>query len=276
MPTAATPDFGLTAVDYQRHRAGFPAELVQRLTEYGVGTSSQDVVDIGTGTGSLARLLAPEVASIIGVDPAAPLLDRARELDVQVGVQVDYLVGTAESTGLPEASADVVTAGQCWHWFDAPAACAEIVRVLRPGGLVVIAHFDWLPLPGNVVSETEDVIIQANPCWAMGGGTGIYPRWLTDLATAGFHNLRTFSFDLDVLYTHRDWVGRIRASAGVGGSLPPEKVALVSEQLADKLAVKYEANPIAIPHRVWAVVGRRPECAIPGPAHDARRLSPRL
>jgi SAM-dependent methyltransferase len=259
MPTATSPDFGLTADDYQRHRAGFPPELIDRLGEYGVGQLSQDVADIGTGTGSLARLLAPRVASMCGVDPAQALLDRARVLDAKAGVEIEYRVGTAEATGLPDASVDVVTAGQCWHWFDAPAACAEITRVLRPGGLIVIAHFDWLPLPGNVVTDTESLILEANPSWQMGGGAGLYPKWLTDLGTAGFGSLRTFSFDLAVPYTHDDWIGRVRASAGVGGSLTPEAVTQFSQRLTSMLRANHPEDPLSIPHRVWVVIGQRPE-----------------
>ena len=64
-------------------------------------------------------------------------------------------MATAEDTQLPGASYDLVTAGQCWHWFDGDRAAAEARRLLRPGGSVVIAHFDWIPLPGNVASSTE-------------------------------------------------------------------------------------------------------------------------
>lgn len=273
MPTASSPDFGLTAADYQKHRAGFPPELLDRLVEYGVGLPGQDVIDIGTGTGSLGRLFAARVASVRGVDPAEQLLERARELDARADVRIEYLVGSAEATGLPATSADLVTAGQCWHWFDAPAACVEIVRLLRPGGLLLIAHFDWLPLPGNVVAATEAIISEANPSWQLGGGTGLYPRWLTDLGTAGFTELRTFSFDLLVPYSHQDWVGRIRASAGVGGSLPPDQVAEVSERLAGVLRAEFPADPLAIPHRVWALIGRRPDTGEPEAPSDQEGTS---
>ena len=49
-------------------------------------------------------------------------------------MQVEYHVAPAEETGLPDDNFDVVTAGQCWHWFDRPRAAAEVARLLRPGG----------------------------------------------------------------------------------------------------------------------------------------------
>jgi SAM-dependent methyltransferase len=253
-----TPDFGLTAKDYGRHRAGFPAELITRLTRLGVEASGRDVLDLGTGTGSLARLFARAGARVTGVDPAAPLLEQARRLDAEAGVSVEYRVATAEETGLPDRAFDVVAAGQCWHWFDAPRAAAEVRRLLRPGGRVVIAHFDWLPLPGNVVAATEELIVAHNPAWSMGGGTGLHPRWLTDLATGGFQGIETFSFDLDVPYTPQDWVGRIRASAGVGASLPEEGVRAFSEELTALLRDRFPGGVLRVPHRTWAVTAESP------------------
>ena len=49
------PDFGKTASDYGRYRAGFPAELYDRLQSFGVGLEGQRLLDLGTGTGYLVR-----------------------------------------------------------------------------------------------------------------------------------------------------------------------------------------------------------------------------
>ncbi|WP_030192329.1 class I SAM-dependent methyltransferase [Streptomyces sp. NRRL S-87] len=258
MSNEFNPDFGLTAEDYGRHRAGFPPEVIRRLAGSGVEADGRDVLDLGTGTGSLARLFARAGARVTGIDPAAALLDQARALDAAAGVEIAYHVATAEATGLPDASFDVVAAGQCWHWFDAPKAAAEVRRLLRPGGHVVITHFDWLPLPGNMVAATEDLIMKYNPAWSMGGGTGLYPRWLTDLAAAGFRSIETFSFDLDVPYTPEAWTGRIRASAGVGASLPPEEVAAFSAELTGILRDRFPGDVLQVPHRAWSAVAVAP------------------
>jgi SAM-dependent methyltransferase len=251
-------DFGRTANDYSRHRAGFPSTLLDRLAERGIGRPGQEVVDLGTGTGSLARLFARRRAAVTGVDPAEALLVQARELDREAGVDIRYVVGTAEATGLPTAGADVVAAGQCWHWFRPREATAEVWRLLRPGGSVVIAHFDWLPLPGTVVAATEALIQAYNPAWALGGGTGLYPRWLTDLRVGGFTEIETFSYDLDVPYARADWVGRTRASAGIAATLDPLAVEAFSAELNALLLARYPADPLPIPHRVWAVTAQKP------------------
>ena len=108
--------------------------------------------------------------------------------------------------------------------------------MLKPGGTLVIGHFDWIPLPGNMVEATEKLIEKHNPKWKFGGGLGIHPQWPRDMAVAGFKNIETFSFDLDAIYTHEAWRGRIRASAGVGASLAPEAVAAFDDDLRAMLA----------------------------------------
>ena len=174
-----------------------------------------------------------------------------------MGAVVDYREGRAEAIDAPDGTCDLVTAGQCWHWFDRPKVSAEVARVLVPGGRIVIAHFDWLPLPGNVVEATERLILQFNPSWTMGGGTGLYPEWLLDLAAGGFGGLETFSFDVAQPYNPEAWRGRIRASAGVKASLDEAAIEQFDRALAEILARQFPDNLLLIPHRVWAVSGLR-------------------
>jgi SAM-dependent methyltransferase len=255
------PDFGATAGDYARHRAGFPDSLFERLAALGIGRAGQAVVDLGTGTGSLARGFARRGCRVIGIDPAPEMLQAARALDADAGVRVEYRVARAERTGLPDAACDVVTAGQCWHWFDRPRAAAEVARILRNDGALVIAHFDWIPLAGNVVRATEELIEQRNPAWKMGRGLGVHPLWLRDLGEAGYRELETFSYDMQVPYTPEAWRGRIRASAGVGASLSAEQTEGFDRELALLLASRFPGALLPIPHRVFAVVARAPERA---------------
>src|SRR5438045_1987910 len=144
-------DFGKTATDYGRHRAGFPDEFFDRLGAMNVIRAGMRALDLGTGTGTIARGLALRGCDATGLDRSEPLMQQARELDREAGVVVTYVVAPAEDTGLPASSFDLVTAGQCWHWFDRARAAAEVRRLLKPRGHIVIGHFDWIPLPGNIV-----------------------------------------------------------------------------------------------------------------------------
>lgn len=253
-----TIDFGHTAQDYAAHRAGFPKSFFSLAARWGVGLAGQRLVDLGTGTGTLARGFALRGCAVTALDTAVPMLEQARRLDALSGAQVDYWVAAAEQTGLPDAWADAVTAGQCWHWFQRPSAAAEALRILRPGGRLLIAHFDWIPLPGNLPEATERLIQRHNPAWHMAGGSGLHPQWLYDVAAAGFHGLETYSYDLMVPYTPEAWRGRIRASAGVAASLAPEQVARFDAELALLLAQRFPGHSIPVHHRVWALLAHKP------------------
>jgi len=256
-PTTLDVDFGKAAGDYRRHRAGFPPELLRRLERvYNLGAPGQRVLDLGTGTGTLARQFALAGCDVTAVDKSASMVAQAQQLDLETGVAVEYHVGPAEALPFPSAEFDVVIAGQCWHWFDRARTAAEVKRVLKPKGALVIAHFDWIPLDDNVVALTESLIKKHNPAWTYGDGMGIHPLWMADVTRAGFKSRETFSFDVDVPYSHADWLGRIRASTGIGASLPPEKVAAFNEEHAAALKARFPQVMLEVPHRVWAVVAR--------------------
>jgi len=251
-------NFGRTAADYGRFRAGFPAALFERLQDQCVIRPGLRVLDLGTGTGSLGRGFARRGCAVVGLDLSPDLIGQARRLDGDAGVGSAYLAGSANQVGLASHAFDIVAAGQCWHWFDRAAAAREARRLLKPGGRLVIAHFDWIPLPGNLVEATESLIRAHNPHWAFGGGNGLHPDWLADAAVAGFEGLETFSFDRDVAYGHEAWRGRIRASAGVGASLPPDRVEAFDGALAALLAERFPDDPQAVPHRAFCVTARAP------------------
>jgi len=256
--TTLSVDFGKTAEDYLRHRAGFPEELFVRLRPFGIGLAGQEILDLGTGTGSLAQGFASQDARVTALDVSSQMLAAADRAAQWAGLRIIFREAPAEETGLPPESFDVVAAGQCWHWFDRAKAASEARRLLRRGGLLLIAHFDWLPFPDNVVAQTEALIEAFNPDWSMGGGSGFYPQWAGDALTAGFAGLETFTCDLDVAYSHEAWRGRIRASAGVGGSMGAGQVEAFDRELAERLAEQFPQDPLLVPHRLFALVARKP------------------
>ena len=251
--TVSGINFGKAAEDYGAFRAGFPESIFDRLAGFNVGLPGHTVIDLGTGTGTLARGFVLRGCKVIGVDPDPRMIDQARKLDRQSEVSIRYVEAKAESTGLDSGAADVVTAGQCWHWFDQPLAIAEVIRLLKPGGILVIANFDWLPLDGNVVEATEELILHYNPNWHFGAGIGMYPQYLPALSGAGMQNIQTFSYDMEVPYAPEAWRGRIRASAGVA-ALDADSARKFDADLLGLLATRFPSSALAVPHRVFAIV----------------------
>ncbi len=249
-------DFGRTAADYGRHRAGLPGCFLERLEDWAGPLRGRRVLDLGSGTGAAARPLAAAGARVVALDPARSMLVEQRERAREEGLAVACTVGRAEAVGLRAASFDLVTAVQCWHWFDAACAAREAARLLRPGGLCVLASFDWLPLSGSVPELSERLVLRHNPAWHLGGGNGLHPEYARDLSAGGFELAHGDVSDLEVPYTHGGWRGRMRASAGVGASLSPAAVARFDAELATSLATHFPVEPLSVPHRLFLVAGR--------------------
>jgi SAM-dependent methyltransferase len=252
------PDFGKTASDYSRHRQGFPEELFDMFSTLGIELEKARVVDLGTGTGLLARSMARRGATVTGVDPSTKLTEEAQRLDLEWGVATKYVTSTAEKTGLESDGYDLVTSGQSWWWFDSQAALAEARRILRPGGALVICSFDWLPATGNIVEQMERLIKEHNPDWNMDGGNGQHPEFISDLNNGGFEQVRSDHRTVDAVYTKAAWRGRVRASAGIGASLEPQQIAKFDSEHSALLDRFTSSDPIPVPHAIFVATGRNP------------------
>lgn len=237
-------DFGRTALDYARYRTAFPPELFTRLAGLNVGLPGHRVVDLGTGTGVLARGFAAAGCRVTGVDIAPEMLAQADS------GAVTYRVAPAEDTGLPAHAWDVVSAGQAWHWFDLPRVAVEARRLLVEGGALAICSRDYLVTPGSVAAVSEEVVLAHNPGWPMATGTS------TLRAPDGFDHVETFEFDVAVEFTHEQWRGRMRSSNGVAASLPAAEVAAFDAELAAVLRERFSGEPLAVPHRIRGLVAR--------------------
>ena len=116
--------------DYERGRPGWPIGAVRVA---GL-PSTASVLDLGAGTGKLTRLLVSEFDRVVAVEPA----EEMRRLLVAYCPAAVALSGTAQEIPVAGASVDAVYAAQAFHWFDEERAVAEIARVLRPGGALVL------------------------------------------------------------------------------------------------------------------------------------------
>ena len=122
--------FSEVADAYERARPTYPDAAARWL----VGDEPCDVVDLGAGTGKLTRSLVALGHRVTAVEP----LDEMRAELVRAVPGVPALAADAESIPLPDASADVVTCAQAFHWFDHVVALPEIARVLRPHGRLAL------------------------------------------------------------------------------------------------------------------------------------------
>ena len=249
--------FGLTAEDYARYRAGFPESFFDRLTALGFADGDQAVLDLGTGTGALALAFAERGNRVVGLDPAPEMLEQAKRRAEARGLALQFQQRGAEATDMPDAAFDAVSAATCWHWFDRPRAAEECARVLKPGGQLLIAAMDWHTTPGSVLETSVELITEHNPAWAKGSSYGFDPNWGWQLLHHGFTVESAFAYVEPIAYSHEAWRGRVRASAGVGASLTPEKVAAFDAAHQALLAERFPADPLAVEHRICALLARK-------------------
>ena len=116
--------------DYERGRPGWPSDVVDLPALPRTAT----VLDLGAGTGKLTRLLVPVFGRVVAVEPA----DAMRHMLERLCPEAESLPGTGRAIPLADASVDAVFVAQAFHWFDDERAVAEIARVLRPRGTLVL------------------------------------------------------------------------------------------------------------------------------------------
>jgi SAM-dependent methyltransferase len=247
-------DFGRTSADYEQHRPGFPASFFDRLESRNWIAPGRRAVDLGTGTGSLALGFAARGLQVTGLDIAPALLDVARNKAREAGLPATFVTGRAEATGLDAAAFDLVSAGQCWWWFDADKTIREVQRILVPTGRLLICSFSYLALPGNVAARTEALILDHNPGWPKAGWRGIHPEQVQTLDAAGLSDVESFSYVTDVAFTHEAWRGRIRTCNGVGSAPTEEQVQRFDAELAQLLHREFP-ELLQVSHRVFATSG---------------------
>lgn len=123
--------------EYATYRARYPEALSLWLkAECGL-SPEWSVADVGAGTGMLAEVFLAHGCDVVAVEPNAEMRAECEQLAMRYS-QLRVVDGTAEQTGLPTASVEMVSVGRALHWFDAARAEMEFRRVLRPCGWVVV------------------------------------------------------------------------------------------------------------------------------------------
>lgn len=116
--------------------------------------------------------------------------------------------------------------------------------------MLFVAYFDWLSTEGNPVEVMYRLRHKYNPNWKSIWPLGFYPCMPGDLKFAQFTTVHSFVYEENVPYTHEDWRGRMRAYAGIGGSLPKPLVEEFDHEFAAELRTKFPIEPMLIPQKI--------------------------
>ncbi|MGZ4544026.1 MAG: class I SAM-dependent methyltransferase [Blastococcus sp.] len=162
-----------------RVRAAWAALLVPLMPE-----APATVVDLGCGTGSLAVLLAGAGHRVRGLDSSPRMLEIARAKSAAAGVDVELLEGNAADPPFEAASADVVLCRHVlWALDDRDAVMARWVRLLRPGGRLVLIEGVWTTGVGLPAAECRELVLRHRPeatVRELSGETALWGRTVED------------------------------------------------------------------------------------------------
>lgn len=242
-------DWGKTSGDYSKYRDIYPDEFYQKLYVLGVGVEGQRILDLGTGTGVIPRTLSRYGAKFVGADISKEQIDAAIVLSKGNGLNIEWKVCSAEDTRMPDNSFDIITACQCWWYFDKSKIVPEIIRILKPQGKLALLYMNWLPYEDKIAAKTEALVLEYNPDWKGNGFTGNLfnmPEYLKSHFTLSTYH----KFRVNVPFTRESWRGRIRACRGVGASLLPNEVEEFDRQ-HDIVLKEMTSESFSVLHEVW-------------------------
>lgn len=208
-------DWGLASSDYAKYRDIYPDEFYKRIADLGCCVKGQKVLDLATGTGVLPRNMAKFGAQWIGADISENQIKYAKELTKNS--DINYIVSPAEKLDFGAEVFDVVTACQCFMYFDKKVILPKIHKWLKKDGHFLILFMAWLPFESEIAKVSEDLVLKYNPEWSGAGMTRYElkaPEWSEGLFTVS----NAIAFDLNVAFTRETWHGRIKACRGIGAS----------------------------------------------------------
>ena len=231
-------DWGKTSDEYAKYRDIYPKEFYKKIVDRNLCIKGQRVLDLGTGTGVLPRNMYGYGAAWVGTDISPEQIIQAKRMAEEGHMDIDFLAVPAEEIDFPDSSFDVITACQCFWYFDHEKVIPKLASMLKPNGKLLILYMAWLPDEDPIAGESEKMILKYNPDWS-GAGEHRRPIRIPDVVYKYFDMEDHEEYNLKIPFTRESWHGRIKASRGIGASLTADELAGWDKEhrdLLDKIA----------------------------------------
>ncbi len=216
-------DFGRTSKEYAKYRDIYPHEFYEKLVECGIGIKGQKCLDLGTGTGVIPRNMYKYGAEWTGTDIAENQIAQAKLLSENYNMDIRFLAVSAEKMDFPDESFDIITACQCFWYFDKQKLAPMLAKLLKKDGRLAVMQMAWLPEEDRIAGLSEKLVLEYNPEWN-GAGWTRGPVSISDEVLESFEIEKSFGFDLNVRFTRESWNGRMKTCRGIGASLSEEEI----------------------------------------------------
>ncbi|MBQ6733647.1 MAG: methyltransferase domain-containing protein [Lachnospiraceae bacterium] len=217
-------DWGRISWEYARYRDIYPEEFYQKIVDRGLCIGGQKVLDLGTGTGVLPRNMYKYGAEWTGTDISPEQIEQAKVMAGAADMKIDFQAVSTEQLEVPAERFDVITACQCFWYFDHEKVIPKLAEFLKPDGKLLILYMAWLPNEDKIAGASEELVLKYSPNWS-GAGETRHPIRLPGIAYDYFEIEDHEEYDLSVPFTRESWHGRMRACRGVGVSLTEEELA---------------------------------------------------
>ena len=216
-------DFGRTSEDYARYRDIYPEIFYQKIVDKGLCITGQSVLDLGTGTGVLPRNMYRYGAKWTGTDISPEQIEQARKLSEKIGMNIAFQVVSAEQTDFLSETFDVITACQCFWYFDHEKVSPKLHRLLKNDGRLLVLYMAWLPYEDTIAKKSEEIVLKYSPKWS-GAGETRHPISIPDVVYDYFEMESHEEYDLMIPFTRESWHGRMKTCRGVGASLSSKEL----------------------------------------------------
>ena len=231
-------DWGRTSGDYAKYRDIYPDVFYKKIVDRGLCVEGQEVLDLGTGTGVLPRNMYRYGAHWTGTDISPEQIEAAKRLAEAGNMKIDFMAIPAEQIDFPKESFDVITACQCFWYFDHEKVVPKLAEILKPEGRLLILYMAWLPFEDEIAGKSEKLVLKYSPDWS-GAGETRHPIRIPNITYEYFEMADHEEYDIMVPFTKESWHGRMKACRGVGASLAEEELEKWDEEhraLLDKIA----------------------------------------
>ncbi|WP_394918924.1 class I SAM-dependent methyltransferase [uncultured Robinsoniella sp.] len=216
-------DWGRTSSDYAKYRDIYPTEFYQKLIDMDLCVDDQKVLDIGTGTGVLPRNLYRYGAEFTGIDISKNQIEQAILLSQKSNMDIKFQCVPAEKIDFPADSFDVVTACQCFTYFNHEELAPKIYKMLKPNGRFVVLYMAWLPFEDLIAGKSEELILKYNPKWT-GCKEVRHAISMPDVYKEYFTLENQDVYDVSVPFNRESWNGRMKSCRGIEASLSEAEV----------------------------------------------------